>query len=210
MSLDEKEEVKTTIKKPHMVTSLKVQVGVVGKTFDVRDLKKLSYFETRLSERWTKAHSQNGDEPIIVCNKDDNLGFEMKHLSTLLFIKDIKEIPLTNNLSFKDIESLLWCDDFFAEKIINEKMLITYFDKCTHPRFNVFSFSNLQSKSQRMHPSLVSVIKIMTQTLHKKENELRNMIANGSGSIHTIVSFDCNTACLSFQPKIKTNLNPVT
>ena len=113
-------------------------------TFSIKALSQLSYFEARLSDRWLKSLSGTSNEIVIFGTNDKNdstfnynqiqFQFDCNDLKLLLKCFETSNIPGNLYLKLNELESLLYCHDYFNPQsnksksfVIDETVLFNYF-----------------------------------------------------------------------------------
>lgn len=166
------------------VNLISVEINNETHQYKASDLTTLQYFDAKLSQRWasnSNKNTTNSNTAVIKIGSDsEKLPFTHQELSGLVYIRTNSEIPV--NFSFLRLESLLWCDDFFAEKLMTATMIIKYLN-------NSVPFIDKKSRNYLLNETKHEILK---QCIIKFENSLTESLNQARqqwvGSYNTKIS----------------------
>ena len=127
----------------HSISSadqIEIVLGTSRKSFFISKLSQLSYFSARFSSRWASSNSNKDNCNVIEIfaangSSQSQLNFTCNDLQLLLHCLEESKIPENLDLGLNELESLLYCNDYFNPQlkndckllVIDEKVLKKYF-----------------------------------------------------------------------------------
>ena len=64
-----------------------IKIGTSQSQISPSSLKQLSYFEARLSQRWRSKQQDANSDIIVLCDENEDIGFQFEQIKTLVSIK---------------------------------------------------------------------------------------------------------------------------